>query len=95
MVVIVVLTVMIIMSMIDPDNCVVVIMIMPINHHRTIVMIAIVIVTIIHAHTNAARTDVEVLGDRYGGNCYCQAKNNSERREIFHFEASFSETMTQ
>lgn len=61
----------IIMSMIDLNNRMVVIMIvvMPIDY-RMIVMIAIVIVTGIHAYANAAGTNIKVLGEGYGGKSY-------------------------
>ena len=95
MVVIMMIIMMIIMAMLDPDNWVVVIMVMVmvmgtlVEHHGTVMMVSITVVTVIHAHAYASRTDVKVLGHRCGRKCYCKAENKSERRQVFHFEASF------
>ena len=94
MVVIMTIIMVIIMAMIDADNWVVVIMVMVmgtlVEHHGTVMMVSIVVVTVtlIHAHAYASRTDVKVLGDRCGRNCYCKTENKSERRQVFHFGAS-------
>lgn len=47
-------------------------------NNRTVMMVPVM--TLGHAHTYAAGTDVHVLGDRSGRKCECKTENQSEWR---------------
>lgn len=57
---------------------------MLLDDYRTVMMTTVVIATIVYAHADASGANIQMLSDRYGGNCNGYSENNSEWRNVSH-----------
>ena len=93
MMVVMVFIVMIIMTVIDAyDRMVVVairVVIMSIYHDGSVMMVAIVIMVMCNTNTNATRANIDVLSERRCRKCDRKTKNRDKWCDVFHIKNSF------